>query len=246
MAIATVRARFGLNRCGAFWAIILVTGWASAVSAATFNVNSFVDAGDNNPGNGVCASAAQACTLRAAIEETNALPSVLFNPDVINVPAGVYLLSLGTLTVTDHLRVIGDPGVSAFVDGQHLNTVFTIAGGRTRIGVELHYLKIRNGRAVDQFGGGISNDFGNLLIHRSKIEANDSFTSGGGIYNPKGSIVSLVQSRFLITAASERAASSLSAEVDSTTRASPSSTRALSTSTSRAGAVASISRLPGS
>ena len=42
------------------------------------------------PGDGVCADAGGACTLRAAIEETNALPGA----DAIVVPAGAYLLTV--------------------------------------------------------------------------------------------------------------------------------------------------------
>ena len=41
--------------------------------AKQFNVNSTRDAVDANPGDGVCATATGECTLRAAIQETNAL-----------------------------------------------------------------------------------------------------------------------------------------------------------------------------
>lgn len=42
-------------------------------NAATFSVNSSLDAGDAAAGDGVCATAGAVCTLRAAIEEANAL-----------------------------------------------------------------------------------------------------------------------------------------------------------------------------
>ena len=42
--------------------------------AATFTVDDVGDAGDATPGNGVCATATGVCTLRAAIDETNARP----------------------------------------------------------------------------------------------------------------------------------------------------------------------------
>lgn len=41
-------------------------------AATTFHVESTADAPDANPGDGVCASAAKKCTLRAAIDEANA------------------------------------------------------------------------------------------------------------------------------------------------------------------------------
>ena len=42
-------------------------------AAAGFTVDSTADASDANPGNGTCAAAGGACTLRAAVEEANAL-----------------------------------------------------------------------------------------------------------------------------------------------------------------------------
>ncbi|GAB4580552.1 MAG: hypothetical protein Fur0022_32940 [Anaerolineales bacterium] len=54
--------------------IYALTLWARPASAASFTVNSTADGGDANPGNGVCETAtAGECTLRAAIEEANAL-----------------------------------------------------------------------------------------------------------------------------------------------------------------------------
>ena len=40
---------------------------------ATFTVNSTADAGDANTGDGVCATTGGVCTLRAAIQQANAL-----------------------------------------------------------------------------------------------------------------------------------------------------------------------------
>ena len=46
---------------------------AAGASAATFTVNSTADQGDASAGDGSCATAAGVCTLRAAIQEANAL-----------------------------------------------------------------------------------------------------------------------------------------------------------------------------
>ena len=46
---------------------------ANVARGATFTVNSPADTVDANPGDGVCADAGGNCTLRAAIEEANAL-----------------------------------------------------------------------------------------------------------------------------------------------------------------------------
>ncbi|HYJ08041.1 MAG TPA: CSLREA domain-containing protein, partial [Polyangiaceae bacterium] len=76
-------------------------------SAVTFTVNTEVDGPDDNPGDGLCATSSGACTLRAAIEETN----VLIGPDTVDLPAGQYLVGDPTrlepvhnpLTVLDSL-----------------------------------------------------------------------------------------------------------------------------------------------
>ena len=52
----------------------LLVGCISWSFAATFTVNNTVDGADANPGNGVCStSTAGVCTLRAAVQEANAL-----------------------------------------------------------------------------------------------------------------------------------------------------------------------------
>ena len=56
------------------WVVVaLLVLPASRSAAATFVVNNTGDAADASAGNGVCATAGAVCTLRAAIEEANAL-----------------------------------------------------------------------------------------------------------------------------------------------------------------------------
>ena len=64
-------------------------GSGTPAHATSFTVNTTHDAIDITPGDGVCADSGGACTLRAAIEETNALSG----PDAIAVPAGTYQLT---------------------------------------------------------------------------------------------------------------------------------------------------------
>ncbi len=75
-----------------------------ALPPATWTVDSTDDAADANPGDGVCATAAGACSLRAAVTESN----LHVGPDVVafHVPANagiysVFQLPLGSLTLTD-------------------------------------------------------------------------------------------------------------------------------------------------
>lgn len=72
--------------------LVALTGWIASPdrvgvwlepthAAATFTVDSSADGPDTNPGDGVCLAERNACTLRAAIQETNALPGL----DTINI-----------------------------------------------------------------------------------------------------------------------------------------------------------------
>ena len=72
---------------------------SSSAGSATFIVDSEVDAVDANPGDGICASAVDGCTLRAAVMETNALAGA----DGIAIPAGFY--AMGGLEV--EVRISG-------------------------------------------------------------------------------------------------------------------------------------------
>src|SRR5262245_31858194 len=73
------------------WILSAVLSLSSVSHARDpFIVNSTVDAGDAAPGDGVCDSGTGACTLRAAVQETNALEGF----DVIVLPAGTYLLTI--------------------------------------------------------------------------------------------------------------------------------------------------------
>ena len=82
-------------------AVALVTSAAPA-AAGTFTVNSTGDQSDANPGDSACATAGGACTLRAAIQEANALAG----PDVIGFAIGS---GVQTITVGSQLPAITSP-----------------------------------------------------------------------------------------------------------------------------------------
>ena len=70
----------------------------AAAATATYNVNSPTDA----TGTGLCATPTAQCTLRAAVAAANATTGA-----TINVPAGVYTLSLGALTISKPMTIVG-------------------------------------------------------------------------------------------------------------------------------------------
>jgi len=77
-----------------FTLAVLAVALSGAIQtdAATFTVNRTLDAVDARPGDGICGTGRgnRICTLRAAIQESNARPGA----DIINLPAGTYTLTL--------------------------------------------------------------------------------------------------------------------------------------------------------
>ncbi len=75
----------------------------SVRASANFIVDTTSDTHDAAPGDGNCADGNGECSLRAAIEETNAL----VGGDTIYLPAGMYSLLEGRLQISDTLTLNG-------------------------------------------------------------------------------------------------------------------------------------------
>lgn len=128
--------------------IWLMSTKAAIVHANTFNVNSTADAVDINPGNGVCATSSNVCTLRAAIQEANALAG----EDVITLPAGTYTLTItgeneedaatGDLDIHGNVTINGGTANTTIIDGGAIDRVFDI---RNPYSVTFTNLTIQNG-----------------------------------------------------------------------------------------------------
>ena len=130
---------------GLGFAFVLTTAtWAHA---ATFAVDTTTDAVDAVPGDGACATASGACSLRAAVQEANALGG----PDAIDLPGGIYVLSLGgpaedvaaagDLDVTDDLAIAGAGAGVSIIDGNATSRVIEASAT-----LEISALTIRHGR----------------------------------------------------------------------------------------------------
>ena len=195
----------------AFMLPVLLAGlFLAAPAQAThiFSVNSTVDAADSNPGNGVCAAVGGACTLRAAVQEANALITAAtpHNTNVtIGLTPGTYILTgvanednaasgdldiLGTCPstsiTTPCLTITGNGVATTIIDGNLTDRIFHIIGRNT---VKITGVTLRNGRAIDTDGGAIKNTNGWLTLENCAVTSNraDGTTSGrssgGGIYN---------------------------------------------------------------
>lgn len=166
--------------------------------AATFTVNSTADAVDANPGNGVCATAGGVCTLRAAIQEANALAgadTIVFAVD------GTFTLTLtgsgedaaatGDLDITDDLTITGNGQALTIIDGNLTDRVFeTRPAAATTLTVSMSDLTIQRGNLGTGFtnaGAGIGVDVvsnsgrTNLTLTNVTITNNTTGNSGGGI-----------------------------------------------------------------
>jgi len=159
-------------------------------SSAVFDVNNFADRIDVNPGDGVCEATAALgdCTLRAAINETNAL----IGNDTINLPEGTFVLSISGI---DDSALMGDLD-STFVDltisGAGINQTIIDGGGIDRIfhfsqsNVTLEDLTLQNGgdEMATNLGGAILYNgtlSEQLILNRVKVDSNRS-NAGAGMY----------------------------------------------------------------
>ncbi|MEX2238501.1 MAG: choice-of-anchor Q domain-containing protein [Dehalococcoidia bacterium] len=147
----------------------------------TFNVDSEADLIDIQPGNGHCVASNGKCTLRAAIMETNKLTG----DDLVNVPAGHYVLSLmgggpderhGDLDTTDDLTLSGAGARITVIDANQIDRVIQSSADLMISGVT-----IENGQVADE-GGGIW-ALNSLKVESSIVRNNTALLDiGGGIW----------------------------------------------------------------
>lgn len=113
-------------------AVMLATAPVPKALAASFVVNSAGDQPDETPGNGVCKIAgSNLCTLRAAVEETNALGGsnlITFNIAAVNLASSLPALTGGSTTIRGNGAVTVDGGQPA--NGL---TCFSITSSSNRI-----------------------------------------------------------------------------------------------------------------
>ncbi|HJZ71644.1 MAG TPA: fibronectin type III domain-containing protein [Vicinamibacterales bacterium] len=158
----------------------------SVAQAATFSVNSTLDAVDAIPGDGLCATAGGVCTLRAAIQEANALAGA----HTIMVPAGTYTLTIrrvflndaatGDLDISSNVIIQGAGADVTTVRSAVFDRVFEVmpSGNAT-----LRGLRITGGSpgGDPSFGGGVFVD-GVVVIDQCAVVGNTSGL-GGGVFS---------------------------------------------------------------
>lgn len=176
--------------------------------AATFTVNSTGDAGDANTADGVCATAATVCTLRAAVQQANAAAA----SDTITfaIPASDAGCAGGVCTITltnGELSHFSSSGGLTITNATGANNLLISGNNASRIflvsstNLTLDGVTIINGNgtgttstAFNGFGGGIIQLGGTLTLTNSRVTRNSSAVRGGGIYAQSGATVTLTNS----------------------------------------------------
>ena len=162
--------------------------------AAIFVVDSTADAVDAVPGDGACATSGGACTLRAAIQEADALAG----RDTVMLADVTYTLTIapsppldettGDLDISDDLDVVGGPEGHTIVDANHLDRIFLVAAG---VRATITGVTIENGfvPSIGEGGGAILN-LGELTLTDSAV-LESATDLGGGIFNAAGATLTL-------------------------------------------------------
>jgi len=183
----------------------LVGARVTMLPVADFLVDSFEEGADANPGDGLCATADGRCTLRAAVQESNALPG----KQVLALTRSLYMLNLeeerilaalmgnaptataedgaltGDLDITGDLEIVG---LSADESVIHANAADRVIDLHEGVNLTLRDLGLTGGHAIDNGpGGGVRNNGGTLILERVSINDNVA-GSGGGIANQRGSL----------------------------------------------------------
>jgi hypothetical protein len=177
--------------------VLTALAFAPAVLATpTFTVDSTLDQIDDDTSDGVCHTAANTCTLRAATMQANKITGVGVT---IVVPSGTYILTRpisgadgddnGDLNLTTPIagsspviNIVGAGAASTIIDANQIDHVLSVGRSRT---ATISGVTIRNGYSVGAYAGGISN-LGKLTITDSVIESNQTSgfnAAGGGIYS---------------------------------------------------------------
>ncbi len=149
-----------------------------SAEALIFSVDDTADLVDVMPGDGVCGATGGACTLRAAVQESNASPGA----DGIILPAGTYVLTLvggdeaaaatGDLDVTGEVTVAGSGASTTIIDGNAQSRLFEVLPTGD---LALQRVTLRNGNG--------STDSGCDAINASGVCAWGDLFAGGNQFS---------------------------------------------------------------
>jgi CSLREA domain-containing protein len=159
------------------------TLYSIIVTPFAYIVNTTADAPDALPGDHVCATAAAACSLRAAVQEVDAVPSAAAQITLATTAtytlavsgAGEDAAATGDLDITSPLTIVGN---GATIDAAGLDRVLDLRSGS----LQVSSLIVRGGN-VSGDGGGLRLAGGTSLAPSGLVITNNTATaSGGGVF----------------------------------------------------------------
>jgi len=192
------RAPAALLSIGALMGALLVATSAPAgagaggiVAGDTIVVDTTADAPDASLGDGICATAADECSLRAALEEAQEVHEDGVTT-TLEVPAGEYQLTEGQLFVYNVNVVIQGAGVGETIvkatppgEGTHRHLAMSWDG---ELVVTLSDMTFTEGMGESQ-GGSVINDGGTLTVRRMHFVGNEADFHGGAIASYGGEVI---------------------------------------------------------
>ncbi len=173
----------------------VLTTELTIVRAADFIVDSYKDLTDSSPGDGLCRTSEETCTVRAAVQESNALAG----KQSIALSYGVYLLNppvsgpsstvepqqegdaiSGDLDIRDDVAIYGLSAENTVLQANGFDRLFEVHSDGA---LYLEKTMLTGGRPLNSAeGGGIYNNGGDVTLKHVSIIGNGSPT-GGGITN---------------------------------------------------------------
>ena len=174
------------------WYVDNVQVETDAVVGVAFQVNSTADVVDLVPGDGSCDTGNLVgpdpeCSIRAAIQEANALAG----HQAMSVPAGTYSLGIagageglgaaGDLDITSDVTIVGAGPNSTIIDGGGLDRVFEFHAGTST----LASLTVTNGNAAlaGEDGGALFIDAGAATsLDQVTVTGSTADDAGGGVF----------------------------------------------------------------
>jgi CSLREA domain-containing protein len=145
---------------------------------SSITVNNTGDGSDASAGNGICETATGngICTLRAAIQEANAIPASAGTINIGFSVNGTITPATSALPLITHDVNITGPGANLLtVNGSNLAAVFDIPNANT---VGMSGITITGGNGTSLVAGGINNS-GSLTLNGVAITGNNGKQAGG-------------------------------------------------------------------
>ncbi len=169
-----------------------------------FVVDVLTDGVDANPGDGVALTATGVTTLRAAVQEANALPGA----DVIQIPSGKVQLAIGPagddgaasgdLDLTEDVTIIGAGSSDTIIDFDDFDRVFDVPVGVT---ASVSKLQISDASTNHLESGGAVRNAGTLTLEYVDLRNNSTANGGGALSNLASGTLNVVDSAMIANAA---------------------------------------------